>query len=196
MKKLIKKYIKKDDKKLLHKLRISSRKKLSKLSLEKKSDLGLELLLKKSSSLRDTDVGLKICKNQKIKKYLKKKHKKLRKEFIFLLKSFKNEVVNKVSNEDILNISKCKNILQKSFLDRKENELHKIRLEIKKCRYTNSKYEKYLKKIQDSLGMVHDYYKCEKLMAKFGFDVKNIIKKKLKFIKKAEKARKTFLKAI
>lgn len=193
MKKLIKKYIKKDDVDILHNLRIYARKKLSKLSLEEKSDLGLVELLRNSSKLRDTDVGLKICKNKKAKKHLKKKHKKLRKQFIEFLKNFKSEIITKVLNENISDIKSCKNLLRETFINKTDKELHKIRLEVKKCRYTNAKYEKYLKKIQDNLGKSHDYYKCEKLMTQFGLDVEKIIKKKLKFVKKAEKAREEFL---
>ena len=196
MEKLIKKYIKKDSKKLLHKLRITARKRLSLLALEEKSDLGLVELLKNSSKLRDTDVGLKICKNKATQKYLQKKHKKLRKKFIGFLKSFKNEVVSKVLDENKPDIENCKNLLKETFLNKNDKKLHKIRIEVKKCRYTNAKYEKYLKKIQDNLGKAHDYYKCEKLMTQFGLEVKKIIKKKLKFVKKAEKARKEFLKII
>ena len=191
MKKLIKKYIKKDDKKLLHKLRIKTRKKLSKLALEGKSDIGLNELLKKSSKLRDTDVALKICKNKKIKKYLKKRHKKLRIEFIKFLKHFKSKIIDNILEN--ISIENCKKLLSQTFLDKDDKTLHKIRIEVKKCRYTNENYEKELKKIQDYLGKAHDYYKCEKLIKKFNLNTKKVIKKKQKYIKKAEKARKEFL---
>ena len=150
MKKLIKKYIKKDDPQTLHKLRIKARATLVKLAKEGKTDKGLKRLLRKSSKLRDNDVLIRICKKRKIIKYIKKRHKKL----------------------------------------------HKIRIEVKKCRYTNLEYEKILKKIQNFLGKAHDFYNCEKLMKKFGFNYLKIKKKKEKFIKKAEKKRIEFLNQI
>ena len=151
---IIKKYIKKDDSEILHDIRVEARKRLSQLALEGKTDLGLQKLLKKSSKLRDSDVLLEICKNKKVKKYLKSKHKKLRKKFIKFLKSFKNEVIEK--NKEEISIEKCLNILNESFLNKDDKTLHEIRLEVKKCRYTNPKYEKLFKKIQDLLGKSHD----------------------------------------
>jgi len=182
---LIEKYIKKDDKKVLHKLRIQARRELAKLEAENKEDLGLKALLKNSSKLRDSDVLLKICKKRKIKKFLKKRHKKLREKFISFLKEFKREVAKK---EDV-NINK--EILKETFLNKDDKTLHKIRIEVKKLRYLSE--NKLLKKIQDYLGLAHDYYKCEKLMKKFNFNPQKIIKKKKKFIKKAEKERLKFI---
>ena len=192
MYKLIKKYIKKDDPEILHELRVYARKTLSKLALEGKTDLGLKQLLKNSSKLRDTDVLLQICKNKKIKKYLKKRHKKLRKKFIIFLKKFNSIIVEKENKEDI-SLEKCKKILKETFLDKDSKTLHKIRIEVKKCRYTNKHLEEFLKKIQDYLGKAHDYYNCEKLMKKFNINPEKVINKKKKFIKKAEKKRIEFL---
>ena len=193
MKNLLKKYIKKDDADILHDLRVQARKKISLLSLENKTDKGLENILKKSSKLRDTDVLKCICKKKKIIKYLQKKHKKLRKKFLKFLKNFKNEIVEKKFEKQALSLEKCKNLLMDSFLGQNDKTLHKIRIEVKKCRYTNPSLEKYLKKIQDNLGLMHDYYKCEKLMKKFGYNPTKIILKKLKYLNKAEKARKEFI---
>ncbi len=189
MDELIKKYLKKDDPDVLHDLRIYARKTLSKLALENKTDSSLKKLLKKSSKLRDTDVLMKICKNKKIKKYLKKKHKKLRKKFIKFLKKFKSEIIELKEKQEDISLEKCKKILSETFLNKDDKTLHKIRIEVKKCRYTNPHLEKYLKKIQDYLGKAHDYYNCEKMMKKFGLNPKKVIKKKEKFIKKAEKKR-------
>ncbi len=193
MEKLIQKYIKNDNPDTLHDLRVLSRKKLSLLSLENKTDKGLEYLLKNSSKLRDTDVLIKICKKKKIIKYLQKKHNKLRKKFLKFLKNFKNEIIKKESDKPALSLGKCKKLLMNTFLGQDDKTLHKIRIEVKKCRYTNPSFEKYLKKIQDYLGLAHDYYKCEKLMKKFGYNSTTIVLKKLKYIKKAEKAREKFI---
>lgn len=193
MYKLIKKYIKKDDSEVLHNLRIEARRKLSVLALENKTDLGLKALLKNSSKLRDTDVLMSICKKKKIKKYLKRKHKKLKDKFIKFLKNFKNQIIKDTEKKEELSLKKCKEILNETFVGKDDKTLHKIRIEVKKCRYTNPKYEKYLKKIQDLLGKAHDYYNCEKLMRKFGLNPKKIIRKKEKKIKKAEKERLKFL---
>ena len=189
--KLLKKYIKKDSPKVLHDLRVFARRELAKLEINGKTDLGLRALLKKSSKLRDTDVLVKICKDRNIKKYLKKKHKKLRKKFIKFLKNFKREIVDyKISSIN------CKDVLNQSFIDKDDKTLHKIRIAIKKCRYTNPKYEDKLKILQDLLGKAHDYYNCEKLMRKFNLNPKKIIKKKKKLIKKAEKKRLKLLEKI
>ena len=196
MEKLIKKYIKKDDEEILHDLRVSARKKLSLLALENKVDLGLKELLKKSSKLRDSDVLLHICKNKKIRKYLKKKHKKLREKFIKFLKNYKSKIVYINEAKEEISIDRCRKILSESFLNKNDKELHKIRIEVKKCRYTNPQYEKILKKIQDYLGKAHDYYNCEKLLNKFELNTKKAIKKKKKYIKKAEKSRIEFLNQI
>jgi len=198
MEKLIKKYLKKDDPDILHDLRVKARKKLSLLAVENKTDLSLEKLLKKSSKLRDTDVLIKICKKRKIKKFLQEKHNKLRKKFLEFLINFSNTSIpiQKQKENNSVNIEKCKKILNESFIEKNDKELHSIRLEVKKCRYTNPSYEKYLKKIQDYLGLAHDFYKCEKLMKKFGYNPLKIILKKYKYINKAEKARKKFLKIL
>ncbi|WP_457560144.1 CHAD domain-containing protein [Caminibacter sp.] len=182
--KMIKKYLKKDDPELLHDIRVFTRRKLSSLEKEGLIDKGLKKLLKKSSKLRDTDVLLEICKSKKIKKYLKNKKKKQRKKFIKSLKNFKSEITPLEKKK--IDIEKCKEVLNEPFLGKSDDELHKIRVVVKKCRYA---YDMPLKKIQDYLGEAHDYYNCEKLMLKFGKNPKKAIKKKLKFIKKAEKER-------
>lgn len=192
MEKLIKKYIKKDKSEILHKLRVKARKELSKLEKEGKTDIGLEDLLKNSSKLRDTDVLIKICKNEKIKKFLKKRHKKLREKFLKFLKSFKSEIVE-IESKNKVDIQNCLKILSESFLNKDDKTLHKIRIEVKKCRYTYPEYEDILKLIQDNLGKAHDYYNCEKLRKKFNKNTKKVIKKKDKFIKKAEKVRKVLI---
>ena len=188
--KLFKKYIKRDSPKILHDIRVYARRELSRLEAEGKSDLGLKELLKKSSKLRDTDVLLKICKDKRVKKYLKKQHKKLRKKFLKFLKNFKYKRVPK----DKENIN-CIKILNNTFLGKDDKTLHKIRVNIKKCRYSNAEYEN-LKNIQDLLGKAHDYYNCEKLLKKFNLNPKKAIRKKKKFIKKAEKERIKFLNQI
>jgi CHAD domain-containing protein len=183
MEELIKKYLKKDDPDVLHDLRVEARKRLANLEKENKTDLGLKRLLKLSSKLRDTDVLYEICKSKKVKKYLKKRHEKLRKKFIEFLKNFKNEIVN--YNAEIKE-EECFRVLNTSFLNKTDKELHNIRIIIKKCRYA---YNMPLKRIQDYLGKAHDYYNCEKLLLKFGKNPKKAVKKKKKFIKKAEKER-------
>lgn len=193
MEKLIKKYIKKDNPEILHDLRVYARKSLSHLALGGKSDEAYEMILKNSSKLRDTDVLMQICKKKKILKHLQKKHKKLRKNFLKFLKNVNHKISGKEINSNKTGIQECLNILKSTFLGKDDKTLHKIRIEVKKCRYTNPEYEKYLKKIQDNLGLAHDYYKCEKLMKKFNYNPKKTIFKKLKYIKKAEKARKKFI---
>jgi CHAD domain-containing protein len=193
MEKLMKKYFKKQDEETLHNLRIECRKKLSFLQKEGLSDVGCEKILKNSSKLRDTDVMLKICKKKKIKKFLKKRRKKLNEKFLKILKNIKLKqmpAAEKTTN-DLL--SECKELLTNSFLNMSDKELHILRLKIKACRYTNPKYEKEFKKIQDFLGKAHDYYKCEKLLKKFKFSTIKAYLKKQKNIKKAEKARKKIL---
>ena len=195
MEKFIQKYIKKDKAKILHKLRISARKELSVLEKEGFSDINIKNLLKKSSKLRDSDVLMKICKNKKIKKYLQKEHKKLRDEFIEFLKHFSYKKENLPKKDDI-SIYECKKTLNKKFLNKDDRYLHKIRLKVKKCRYTNYEFEKFLKLIQDNLGKAHDYYNCEKLLQKFNKNSKKITSNKMKYIKKAEKARKRFIELV
>ena len=187
MEELISKYIKKDDPDVLHDLRVEARRKLAKLEKEGLVDKGLKKLLKKSSKLRDIDVMLDICKKKKIRKYLKKKKEKLRKKFLEFLKNLKHETV-KLDKKKI-NKEVCERVLRESFLAKNDEELHKIRVIIKKCRYA---YDMPLKKIQDYLRKAHDYYNCEKLMEKFGKNSQKIIKKKIKYIKKAEKERLKF----
>jgi len=189
MKKLIKKFFKKQDRKILHKLRIQARKELSILENRGKTDLGLVNLLINSSKLRDTDVLIKICKNRKIKKYLKKRRKKLLKKFLNFLKYFKREIILYEKEDIKVDLKKCKEILNESFINKDDKILHKIRIFVKRCRYNFAEYEKILKKIQDDLGLAHDYYKCEKLLRKFGLDYKKTLNKKIKFIEKAEAKR-------
>jgi len=189
MEKLIKKYIKKHDPKTLHNLRIECRKKLSFLQKEGLSDEGCEEILKNSSNLRDTDVMLKICKKKKIKKFLKKRRKKLNEKFLKTLKKIKFKQIP--AKEKIkIDLCVCKELLSDTFLNKSDKKLHDLRLKIKACRYTNPEYENEFKKIQKVLGKAHDYYKCEKLLKKFNFSSVNAYLEKQKYIKKAEKARK------
>ena len=191
MEKLIKKYLKKQDEKTLHDLRVECRRKLSFLQKEGLSDIGYETILKNSSKLRDTDVMLDICKNKKIRKHLKKRRKKLNKKFI---KSLKQLEFKKIPAKKIkIDLNSCKELLENTFLNKNDKELHNIRLKIKACRYTNPRYEKEFKKIQDALGRAHDYYKCEKLLKKFNYSPLKAYVKKQKYIKKAEKAREEIL---
>ena len=192
MKELIEKYKNKDSAKILHKIRVNARKKLSILEKEGKIDLGLKKLLKYSSKLRDSDVLLKICKGKKIKKYLKQKHFKQRKKFLEFLNIFKNEI-KPIQQKKEISIKSCLDLLSNTFLDKDDKALHKIRIEIKKCRYTHPQYEDILKKIQNNLGKAHDFYNCEKLRKKFKKDTTKIVKKKNKYIKKAEKVREIFI---
>ncbi len=187
MERLIRRYIKKDDPDVLHDLRVWARKELSILEKEGKTDLGLKKLLKKSSKLRDTDVLLEICKDKKVRKYLKKKHKKLRQKFLKYIKKFKRKIVLFEKKNDF----NCEEIFNTSFIGKDDKTLHKLRILVKKCRYTNPKLEDKLKKIQDYLGKAHDYYNCEKLLIKFGKNPKKAVRKKLKYIRKAEKVRLT-----
>jgi len=191
MERLIKKYIKKDDPDILHDLRVWARSELAKLEKEGKTDKGLKKLLKKSSKLRDTDVLYEICDSKKIRKYLKKRHKKLRAKFVEFLKNFKSTPVPLTKRK--IQKEKCINALSESFLNKSDEEIHKIRIVIKKCRYA---YGMDLKKIQDYLGKAHDYYNCEKLMLKFGKNPKKVVRKKMKYIKKAEKARKKYISSL
>jgi len=192
MEKLIKKYLKKQDPKTLHNLRIECRKKLSFLQKEGLSDEGCEIILKESSKLRDTDVMLKICDKKKIKKFLKKRRKKLNKKFLNTLKNIKFKQISSKAKIKI-DLCVCKDLLSDTFINKSDKILHDLRLKIKACRYTNPEYEKDFKKIQDALGKAHDYYKCEKLLIKFNFSPLQAYLKKQKFIKKAEKARKEIL---
>ena len=191
----IKKYLKNNTAKNLHNLRIECRRKLSYLSIEGLSNTGCEEILKKSSKLRDTDVMLKICKNKKIRKILKKKRKKLNKKFLKVLKNIEFKTVIK-EKTDFKNVKKSSEILKESFLNKTDKDLHKIRLIIKGFRYTNPEYEEEFKKIQDALGKAHDYYKYEKLLKKHSLDFLKAFAKKITYIKKAEKARKKLLKVI
>ncbi|GAB6073683.1 CHAD domain-containing protein [Nautilia lithotrophica] len=192
MEKLIKKYLKKQDAKTLHSLRIECRRMLSFLQKEGHSNKGFETILSASSKLRDTDVMLKICKNRKIRKFLKKRRKKLNKKFIKILK--KIEFKKTTAKEKVkIDLFSCKKLLKETFLNKNDKELHRLRLKIKACRYTNKDYEKEFKKIQDALGKAHDYYKCEKLLKKFNISPLKAYLKKQKYIKKAEKARKEIL---
>jgi len=192
MEKLIKKYLKKQDAKTLHSLRIECRKNLSFLQKEGLSDKGCEIILNKSSKLRDTDVMLKICKKKKIKKILKKRRKKLNKKFVKILKKIKFKKIP--AKEKIkIDLDSCRSFLKETFLNKSDKELHKLRLKVKACRYTNKNYEKEFKKIQDALGKAHDFYKCEKLLKKFELDFLKAYIKKRKYIEKAEKARKEVL---
>ena len=192
MEKLIKKYLKKQDAKTLHSLRIECRKKLSFLQKEGLSNTGYEAILNVSSKLRDTDVMLKICKNKKIKKFLKKRRKKLNKKFLKTLKTIEFKQIPAKEKVKI-DLKSCKTFLNNTFLGKSDKELHKLRLKIKACRYTNKDYEKDFKKIQDALGKAHDYYKCEKLLKKFSLDILDAYVKKREFILKAEKAREEVL---
>ncbi|MEO1923985.1 MAG: CHAD domain-containing protein [Nautiliaceae bacterium] len=185
MEKLIRKYLKKDDPEVLHDLRVWARRQLSILEKEGKTDKGLKKLLKKSSNLRDTDVLSEICKNKKVKKYLRKKHKKLRKKLLKFLKKFKRNIVLLERKKEF----NCEEIFNTSFIGKDDKTLHKLRIIVKKCRYTNPELEEKLKKIQDYLGKAHDYYNCERLLIKFGKNPEKAIKKKMKYIRKAEKVR-------
>jgi CHAD domain-containing protein len=77
--------------------------------------------------------------------------------------------------------------LNESFLGKNEKELHKIRIMVKKCRYSENLEN--LKPLQDALGKMHDYYNCERLLIKLKQNPKKAIKKKQKWLKKAEKIR-------
>jgi len=184
----VKKYLKKQTPKRLHKLRIKCRKKISLLQKDALTDKGCEEILKLSSRLRDTDVLIKICKSEKIKKLLKKKRKKLNKKFIKKLKKIKFKTTP-VQNSETLDLLECKKLLKKSFIPLSDKELHNIRLKIKICRYTNKKYEKVFKKIQDMLGKAHDYYKCQKLAKKYNKNMLIPYFKKREYVVRAEKAR-------
>jgi len=188
MEKLIKNYIKKQTPKILHKLRIECRRRLSFLQKESLTNTGYEAILKFSSKLRDTDVMLKICENKKIRKFLKKRRKKLNKRFLKELKNIHFETT-KIENPIKTEITNCKEILKDSFLGKSDKELHKLRLKIKVCRYTNKEYEKEFKKLQDALGKAHDLYNCEKLSVKMDANYLNITNKKKKKIFEAEKLR-------
>jgi len=194
MERLINEYLKTNDPEVLHKLRIEARRLLSLLETEGKTDIGLKELLKKSSKVRDIDVLLKICKKKKVKKYLIKKREKLNKKLILFLKNFYSKIIEIQKKE--ISLNNCIKVICTSFLNKNDKKLHKIRLKIKKCRYTQKQYEKEFKKIQDILGKIHDYYNCYKLMKKLGFKAKKIKKKKKKLIKKAEKIRLEVLKAV
>jgi len=193
MEKLVKKYIKTSSPKILHKLRIECRKNLSILQTKGLINTGYQTILKTSSKLRDIDVMLKICKDKEIRKILKKKRKKMNKKVI---KTFKNIEFKQIQLEEEkinLDLKGCKELLKVSFLQKDDKELHKIRLKIKACRYTNKEYEKEFKKLQDALGKAHDYYKCSKLLLKYKKDLLNADLKKKKFIEKAEEIRKELL---
>ncbi|NPA87505.1 MAG: CHAD domain-containing protein [Epsilonproteobacteria bacterium] len=192
---LIKKYIKKQDAKTLHKLRISCRKKLAALQKKGLGEKGREQILKNSSKLRDTDVLLKICEDKKILKFLKRRRKKLNKTFLKTLKRIKFEKY-RLKHHNVIDKQSCKNVMSELFLAKSDKELHKLRIRIKNCRYAYKKYEKEFKKIQKLLGKAHDYYKCEKLSKKFSSEVLKPYIKKRKFILKAEKARQKALKKL
>ena len=193
MEKLIKKYIKTSSPKILHKLRIECRRNLSILQTKGLVDTGYQAILKASSKLRDIDVMLKICKDKEIRKILKKKRKKINKKFIKILKNIEFKQIPLEEKNINLSLKGCKELLKESFLEKDDKELHKIRLKIKACRYTNKEYEKEFKKLQDALGKAHDYYKCYKLLLKYKKDVLNAYLKKKKFVKKAEEIRKELL---
>ena len=183
MEKLIKKYLETKNPDTLHKMRVLARKTLSKLAIENKTDLYLKKLMKLSSKIRDSDVMLEKCKHKKIKNYLLKIKRKKLKRFLKFLKDYHSEIVEIKKNK--ISLKKCKKICKKNFLKLNNKKLHKIRIEIKKCRYSLKMNE--LKLLQTMLGEVHDLENCIKLMKKFHFNIQQIEKLKLKYIKKANK---------
>lgn len=191
MKKLIKKYLKNNSAELLHDIRVLARRELAKLQERGVIDLGLKELLNKSSKLRDVDVMLEICNNKKIEKRLKEERKKRLKKFLKFLRGFKSRVVGfekiRCDKKEFFNT------LSESFLGKDDKTLHKIRLLVKRCRYTNRELEDKLKILQTYLGKAHDYYNCEKLLKKHNLNTKKAVKKKKKYIEKAEKVRKNLI---
>jgi CHAD domain-containing protein len=180
MNNLIKKYLQTQDSELLHKIRVLARKQLSKLQQKKKTDISLKQLLKLSSKIRDADVLIQKCKNNKIKTYLIKQKNEEIVEFLKFLNSFSPKI--RYSNKSI-SIKKCKQICSKNFLKMDDRELHKIRILVKKCRYSLN--DERLKLLQTYLGEAHDYYNCIQLKKRFKLKHKKEDKLKKRFIKKA-----------
>ena len=127
--KLISQYLKKGNESTLHNLRKRCREYISFLEKEGKYDENCLKLMKLSSKVRTLDVLIKIC--PKYKKILMKKRESKNKRLILFLREFSFNLKT-ISKQVSLN---CKNLINKSFFKFSDKELHKLRLEIKKCRY-------------------------------------------------------------
>jgi CHAD domain-containing protein len=185
---------------ILHDLRVACRTKLSILNHNSKDDLGLKLLIKNSNKIRDCDVLIEKCEYIEILKYLHKKREKAVIKFIQFLDDFKSEVIDIENKEHLISKKKCLKSLKLDFLSISDEELHKIRIFIKRCRYVfseNREEEKLthsLKEMQTFIGESRDYYNCIKLMKKFKLDFSKEKNKKLELIKNANEVRIKFLK--
>lgn len=183
MEELIQEYLKTKNPDTLHDIRVLARKTLANLALESKTDLFLKKLMRLSSIIRDSDVMMQICRYKKIKNYLLKQKKENLKEFIRFLQNYHPKIVESKTKKTT--IKKCQKICKYNFLKSDDRKLHKIRIKVKKCRYSLNIKE--LKTLQTLLGEAHDYYNCIKLLKKFGFNTKKAKKIKLSFVKKANK---------
>jgi len=183
MKKLIKIYLKTKNPDILHDIRVLARKTLANLAQQNKSDLYLKNLLKISSKVRDIDVLKEICKSKKLKKYLKKLQKKELKPLIQHLKNYKKEIV--ILKTKKISHNKCKKICKIDLSKQNDKKLHKIRIQIKKCRYALNLEE--LKVLQTTLGDIHDLYNCIKLKKQLNLKYKKEKKYKKKLTKEANK---------
>ena len=184
IKKLIKQYLKKREAEILHDIRVLARRKLAKLEQKNKTDLYLKQLMKLSSKTRDIDVLNEKCSNKKVVNYLEKIRKKEQKNLFKFLKSYKSQIVHKKMDKTVSKNS-CLKVCKINLLKLNDKELHKIRILIKKCRYSFNLEN--LKQIQTDLGEAHDYYNCIKLKKRFNLKYKKEEKLKLKFIHKAQK---------
>ena len=190
MKKLIKIYLKTKNPETLHDIRVQARATLANLAQQNKTDLYLKKLLKISSKVRDIDVLKKICNSKKIIKYLTKVQKKEMKNLITYLNNYKSKIVYQKTKK--ISHKKCKKICKKNFLNKNDKQLHKIRIQIKKCRYA-LKLEK-LKTLQTILGDIHDLYNCIKIKKEFHLSYKKEKKLKKRLILYANKKRKKICK--
>jgi len=192
MKKLIKIYLKTKNPDILHDIRVQARKKLAKLSQKNKIDLYLQNLLKISSQVRDIDVLKEVCKSKYIQKYLEKIKKKEIKYLLKYLKNFQTNIVDFQTKK--ISLKECKKICNIEFLKQNDKQLHKIRVQIKKCRYA-LKLEKF-KILQTTLGEIHDLYNCIKLKKQFKLNYKKEKKLKEKLTKEADLQKKEICKLI
>jgi len=186
MNELIKLYIKTKHPDILHQLRVEARKELAKLISKNRIDISLKKLLKLSSKVRDADVLIEMCNSKKIKKYLQHQKKRDLKKLLKFLEKFNSQIIPYSQKIE------CEKICKYNLLKKNDKKLHKIRILIKKCRYSQNKEE--LKPLQTLLGKVHDYYNCIKLLKKFNLNYKKEKKIKQKYLKKAYKEHKKICK--
>lgn len=161
--------IKKLKRKEVHNIRISLHRIRSLLELTKIKSSPLEKLDKDLGKVRDLDVAIKNAIHYGLPtKKLEKKRKEKAKDAIKFLHNKKNKVLNSLDKaglrfEKKVDLKIAAGELQHKLHDfdhpLQDDELHKVRIGLKKVRYlleSTGKSVVRLKKIQDQLGEVHD----------------------------------------